>query len=709
MTGVSIEPPPAGATDAGTIRGEFRPDLEGLRAVAVGLVLAYHVGLPLFGGGYVGVDVFFVLSGFLITGLIVREIRATGSLSLPSFYARRARRLLPAAALVLVVTMIAAWLVLPPLVVGDVGRDSAAAALYVANLRFALQATDYLAAEAAPSPVLHYWSLGVEEQFYLVWPALFLAATALAGRSLGRLALIVGVVGALSFTLSVVLTGVNAPWAFYSLPTRAWELALGALIALAAIGGVGLPRLVGAVLAAAGVALIVLAGAVLDTSTPFPGTAAVLPTLGAALVIAAGLGGGGGPVARWLSAEPVRFVGRISYSLYLWHWPILVIPTAVAGEELPLAARVGLGLLAVPLAALTQRWVEEPFRAGRLIGRRPRRNLALAGALTIAVAGTSLGFGQAATARLAEAGSGGVATRDLEDVIGTPAPVASLVPSDEPVPSARAFPVPSDLQPPLATAKEDLPSIYADRCIVAQAATDSPSCVYGDAEAATTVVLFGDSHAAQWFPTLDRLAAERGWRLVVLTKTLCAAVDHPVWHGRLNREYTECATWREAALERIAALAPDLVVVANSKFATLAVDGAPDPAGEGSRWDEALVRILRRLAGVSDRVALLGDTPQHGADPPVCLSAHLDDVLACATPRAEAVPFERLAADERVAETAGVEFIDPTAWTCPTDPCPVVLGNVLAFHDAGHMTRTFASALAPYLGAAIGELPESGN
>jgi hypothetical protein len=231
--------------------------------------------------------------------------------------------------------------------------------------------------------------------------------------------------------------------------------------------------------------------------------------------------------------------------------------------------------------------------------------------------------------------------------------------------------------------------------------TESPPCEYGNLRAATTVVLLGDSHAAQWFPALERLATERGWRLLALTKVNCAAVDGLIWVERLKRDYPECTAWREAALRRIAAAAPALVVVANSKSARLAVDGGIDPAGQGAAWDAALARMLERLAGIADRVVLLGDTPQHEVDPPVCLSANLDDALACATPREVAVPTARLAADSEVAESVGASFVDPTPWICPSDPCPLVIGNVLTYHDGGHLTRTFATALAPYLAAAL--------
>jgi peptidoglycan/LPS O-acetylase OafA/YrhL len=716
LSGPTSEPSPPAAPGAGGA-DRFRPDLEGLRAIAVLLVLLYHAGVPGFGGGYVGVDVFFVLSGFLITGIIVRELEASGTIRLAAFYARRARRLLPAAALALAVTVAASALFLPPLRVPDVAADGAAAALYVSNLRFALLETDYLQAELAPSPLLHYWSLGVEEQFYLFWPALLLVVSRLGGRSPGRLAAVIAIVGVASFALSVVLTRVAAPWAFYSLPTRAWELAIGGLLAIAAVRGLQLPRWAALGAGALGVAMIVAAGVVIHTGTPFPGTAALLPTIGAGLVIAAGLGRLVEGASRLLAVAPLRFLGRISYSLYLWHWPMLVVPAAALGQELPFPVRLLLAAATIPIAAASQRWVEEPIRRGRIVGLRPRRSLAFAAVLTIVVAGSALAVGAATTDRL-----GGTAQEpgdpDIGKVLGTPRASAAPSPSDTrtprtpatappatptpatPTPPATTPPqsVPPDLQPPLLEARDDLPQVYDDGCHVVQLAVESPDCAYGATDAATTVVLFGDSHAAQWFPTLERLAGENSWRLVSLTKALCGAVDHPVWNGGLKRAYPECDAWRVSALERIRTEAPDLVVVVNSKFATFEIDGRQaTPAETAAGWRAALASMLGALDDIAGGVVLLGDTPLSGVDPPVCLSAHLDDALACATPLADAVDEARMASDRAAAQDAGVAFIDPTPLVCPSDPCPAIIGTALVYHDAGHMTRTFATALAPYL------------
>ncbi len=698
----------------------FRPDIEGLRAVAVLLVLGYHARLPLLTGGFVGVDVFFVLSGFLITGLIVREVRQTGTISLPAFYARRARRLLPAAALVILVTVAASAIMLPPLRLPDVALDGAASALYVGNIRFALLATDYLQAELDPSPLLHYWSLGVEEQFYLFWPALLLLATRLRGAGSLWIGAVVAIVGALSLALSLALTDTNAPLAFFLLPARAWELSLGALVFLGATRLARIPDRLALLAGVGGLAMIVVAGLVISTATPFPGLAALLPTVGAALVVVAGLKTPLTAPSRLLATAPARWIGRISYSLYLWHWPLLVLPVAALGEELPTAARLGLALLTFPIAALSQRFVEEPIRRGRITGLRTHRTLALAGATSVAVAVMALGLGQ--TGPLAGTALGGNGGPTPELVLPTPAPTSSASVSPSPsggqtgspespgwpsLPPTIGGPVPDDLIPPLREARSDVPSIHRDGCHLQAPDVRSGECAYAALDSKTTVVLFGDSHAAQWFPALERLAVERNWRLVSFTKASCPAVDISVWSPSLKRPYAECDEWRTNVLERIAAERPALVVVSNSRIARLMIDATTSVISQthDQIWGPALGRMLRALDRLAGKVVLIGDTPNPKADPPVCLSAHLDDMLACASSSKESTAPVRMAVEAAVAAEAGVTFIDPTPWICPTDPCPPIIGRWLVYRDSGHIATAFARGLATYVAAELPDVP----
>jgi peptidoglycan/LPS O-acetylase OafA/YrhL len=712
-----------------TEKATFRPDLEGLRAVAVVLVLLYHAQVPGFGGGYIGVDVFFVLSGFLITGLIIRELQGTGRISLTSFYARRARRLLPAAALVLAVTMAVSVVVLPPLRVPDVAGDTIAAALYASNIRFAVQATDYLGSTLPPSPVLHFWSLGVEEQFYLFWPAMLAITTGALfarGRSdegLRRLGLVLGAVLVLSFATSLWLTEASQAWAFFSLPTRAWELALGAILALPVATRLVPPR-ASPWLAWAGIVMVVVSALVFNEETPFPGTSALLPTVGSALVIAAGLSA---VSVRWtgvrrhldpaaiLALAPMRFLGRISYSLYLWHWPVLVLPAVAVGHALPGPVRVGLAGVAIVLAAATQRWVEDPIRHGRFVGLESRRSLALAGALSaiLVLGSASLGF----TAVQIQA-AGPVVGGDIADVPLPPDPTvaptsdssAGPTPSGAPASPAPAEtlpppspgPVPADLVPSLAAARDDLPVIYSDDCHLDTATTTPGDCAFGDTGSETTVVLFGDSHAAQWFPALERMADENGWRLVSLTKSACTTADVTVWNGIVKRGYTECDEWRDAALARIAAERPALVVMSNSRGYQVMVDGVAVPvASARAQWDAAMRRTYERVAELTPDVAVIGDTPRSTADPPVCLSDNLDDASACALAFDKAVSPAWTEGEASVAAAAGVAFVDPTPWVCRTDPCPAVVGRLLVFRDQHHLTATYARALTQRLEARL--------
>jgi peptidoglycan/LPS O-acetylase OafA/YrhL len=677
-------------------RPGFRPDLEGLRAVAVVLVLLFHAGVPGFDGGYVGVDVFYVLSGFLITGLLLREADRTGRIGLAAFYARRARRLLPAALLVLLVTLAVSVVVLPPLRIPDVAGDATASALYVGNVRFAWQATDYLQSAKAASPLLHYWSLGVEEQFYLVWPALILLVLWRRPLAPRRVAILAATAMLASFGLSVWLTGVKEPWAFFLLPSRAWELGLGALLALGSSRLRALPAGVGAALAWCGLLLVATSALVLSTQTPFPGTAALLPTVGCALVIAGGFRqepGIGGP-GRWLSLPVPRFLGRISYSLYLWHWPVLLLPAAMIGTELSWWSVGALLLLSVGLATVTQRWVEEPFRHGRWIGTASQRTIALALAASVGAASVAAFIGLRTSAVLSSSPSTDLASDERQ--------LGALI--DAPPERTPSMALPVGLRPSLAESQHTQALPGEDGCHLNFGGVESGPCEYGSPSGSQAVVLFGDSHALAWFPAVDRLARERGWRLVSLTKSACSPADAAQWASPFKRPYGECAEWRDNAVRRIAEEDPALVLLTSSDgFIAVGDNGQPlvDGPERAMRWRAGMARTIAALQAVADQVTVIADVPSSQFDVPVCLSEHRDDTGACATPLETALDLDWFDQQEAVAEESAAGFVDATRWVCPSEPCPAVIGSFMVLRDSHHLAPPFAQALAGHLEKAL--------
>ncbi len=670
----------------------FRPDIEGLRAVAILLVVLDHTGVPLIGGGYVGVDVFFVISGFLITSLLVRELAARGTLSIAGFYGRRALRLLPASTLVVLVTLVASWLWLSPIRFPSIARDALTSTFYGLNYRLAIQGTDYLNAAATPSPLQHFWSLAVEEQFYLIWPLLLLTA-AWVGRRRGStpwrpIAVVLIVLTAVSFVASVVQTKISAPWAYFSGYTRAWELGVGALLALVAGALAKTPRPVAAVVTWLGLGAIVAAALTFDETTAFPGYAAALPVVGAALVIAGGCAAPSGGAGLVLDRRPAQLIGKLSYGWYLWHWPVLMIAPAALGLDPGVWLNLGLAAGALGLAAASYAWVEQPVRSRRWLRVRPVRGVSLGLSLSGAVAVLAL-LAPALTPSLSGDGTG-VDTRTRLNAAHDPTRelLTALTASTTPQP------VPSNLEPTLAAAADDKPLVSENGCSVDFAATTPRQCVFGDPHSTTTVVLFGDSHAAQWFPAMEAVADARGWRLVSITKDACPAPDMLVYRSELKRAYTECQQWRDGSLAAIEALHPSLVVLASSESQT-----ASDPArNTDAGWAGAWTTTIERIRATGSKVTLLSDTPRPFGDAPECLAQHLADFTACAQKRSSAVQHpQRRQLVAAAATRAGATVIDPLPWFCTDQRCPPIVGNVLVYRDESHITATYARLLAPLL------------
>jgi peptidoglycan/LPS O-acetylase OafA/YrhL len=364
----------------------FRPDIEGLRAIAVLLVVLDHAGVQVTRGGYVGVDVFFVLSGFLITGLLLREHERVGQVSLPDFYARRVRRILPASTLVLVSTVAVTFLALGGNRAIRVAIDGQWASLFTANVRLIEQGTNYLSAQLPPSPLQHYWSLAVEEQFYLVWPSLFWLVIAITHGQRLRTSLagvVAGIIVA-SLAWSVWQTGRDATVAYFSPLTRAWELAAGALLAVAVPVVLHLPVRLGVACSIAGLLAITTAGVLFDRNTPIPGYAVALPVGGAFLAVAGGTIAPTRGLEPLLATRPLQWLGKRSYAWYLWHWPVLAIAAGRIGHPLTVLENLGLCLFALGVAAISFSLVEHPIhRSSRLMTRTPWLSVAL-GAVLVA-------------------------------------------------------------------------------------------------------------------------------------------------------------------------------------------------------------------------------------------------------------------------------------------------------------------------------------
>jgi len=673
--------PVSGWAGTPTERGHFRPDIEGLRAVAVIAVLLFHTGVPGFRGGFIGVDVFYVISGFLITGLLRRELLRTGSIDLVRFYSRRARRLLPAALVVIAVTVAVSALVLSRIRFAEVATDGAAAALYVANYRFALEGLDYLT-DTTISPLLHYWSLAVEEQFYLFWPVLILLSAKL--LTMRRIGWVIAGIGIASFVLSVALTHVAAPLAFYSLPTRAWELALGALLAVAPEPlSRRVPQWAYRAAGWVGLGLIVVSAVMVDPELGYPDLVAAVPTLGAALVIGAGVVGGG--AARWLDTPIPRWLGRISYSLYLWHWPILIlIPIAIGMDGL--AVRIPLALAAVAVAHLSTRWIEQPFRLHGESKRSPIVPLVATGVASVLLAAAAFGAG--------------MVLRPRSQPPVTLEQVAADVQNPEPVLASPRVsgPIPPELRNGLAWAAKDVPPSRRDDCQVDRLGTEPIPCLYGSETSDTTVVLLGDSHAGQWLSAMTDVVSERGWRLVSHLKSACPPLATSVWSEALHRTYDECAVWLDRAINQMAADPPDLIVVAGARHYALVDEGGRYRfAQHQEQWHEALAATLARLRQITPAVVLLADTPRNDASPIDCLSlrATFED---CELVTDYAIDDQYLQVESRAAGQSGAAYISMNDQLCPGDLCPLAFGDYLVYRDSAHVTATFTRILSQTLG-----------
>lgn len=692
-----------------------RQDIQGLRAIAVLLVALDHAGVGFLEGGYVGVDVFFVLSGYLITGVLVTAgersrrdwfaKRERRSQYFVGFYARRARRILPAAALTLAATDIASSHLLNLERAHQVLVDTVSAAFFVANFHFAAIGTDYFAKGAPPSPLQHFWSLSVEEQFYVVWPVL--VAVALLGGTLlpharrrvglRGVALLAGIITAASFAFAVHDTHSSPVTAYFSTPARAWELGLGALLAVTAGRVARLPATVLAVTGWVGVAAIVAAACLYSASTPFPGAAALLPTLGAAAVIAAGLRTTQlrFALARLLALRPFGYVGDRSYTFYLWHWPVLVIAMEHTGHSLPVGTNLLLLVGAFLLSIVTYRYFENPLRhASRLRG--PTGLVLWPATILIAlfVASTmwanyqnsvnlTLTFSRPEVLKEAQETSLTASTQPIAAGWRPSSPSALITAVAAVHAGAR---LPSNLQPsPLALPQSEYKVPLG--CIALPGHTTSTPCSLGDTSGTKSLVVFGDSHALMWVPAVASFGRLDGYDVRPLLKYGCTP---GTWTGRTRT--SECNVWYKWATSQIRALHPSLVVV------TGLYDTSNAESAEPAVVDN-LAAFSNAVRSRSRRIAVIGDPPEQEQQPTDCLLASHATMQRCSHVEFEQQREATLAV-ESATKAFGV-FLNTTPWFCYQETCPMVVGHTVLFYDESHITSEYISELTPLFDAAM--------
>ncbi|MFG3338667.1 acyltransferase family protein [Glycomyces sp. NPDC048151] len=687
-TGPAPTAPPSPGPAATAPRPPRLREIDGLRGLAIAVIAAYHVWFDRVSGG---VDVFLLLSGFFITASLLRSVDRTGSVQPLAFAARIVRRIFPPALVVAAATVLLTVLWLPRATWNQQLGDILASALYYGNWNLALHSVDYLSSNNGASIVQHYWSMGVQAQFYVLWPALIAAAVWTAARTRRSRTRVLTAALALVFTASFAFalweTAHNQAFAYFDLRARLWQFAAGGLLALA------LPRLrtafkepdapqakwTAALLGWAGVAVLLGAGFVLD-STQFPGLAALWPVGAACAVVAAASLRPGGGAGRLLNTRPVQWLGDLSYTLYLWHWPVLICYLTATGRDTATLLG-GLGVLAAAtLLAWATRWALELRLPATGLGRTKRGAFALGAAclaLVLASYAALTWYVSFERDRLA------AAVADSSVYPGAAALAEGLDVPDAPF-------APSTLD-----AAEDYDPALSGRCNQTMEGYEPVRCDFAGGElvhsataaeeATATVVMYGGSKIWQWLPAVLDAAESQDWHVVAYTKNACIIETGQEALG--EERYRSCAAWNDAVVAEIGDLAPDLVLTYGSRVGYEAYETFPDYT---DRYEQ--------LLDTGAAVAVLRDTPSPRFDIPLCVDLNGPDAGECTVDRTsyyDEGAFEALQVPE------GVSKIDLTDYICEADACPPVVGNVLVYRDDAHLTNTYARTLGPYLEAEL--------
>lgn len=685
------------AATASARQERFRPDIQALRAIAVMAVVFYHLWPANVRGGYVGVDIFFVISGFLITRHLSDEVERSGHIRLTQFWARRIRRLLPAAFLVLAVSLVLLLVLMPQVTWQRNLEEIGASATYVENWLLGHNAVDYLASEDSASLVQHYWSLSVEEQFYVAWPLLLLGAIAVGrlfhrtgSRSSVRWAL--GTLGLVSLAFSVWYTHHSPAMAFFATPTRAWEFAAGGLLALAP--GIELGRRDAALRAVAswvGVALVVYSIFFITGNAQFPGWIATIPVMGAVLMLF-----GGTSSARWSprpvqSLQPVQWLGDYSYSIYLWHWPLIIVAPWVLARSTNWIDKLVILALSLLLAYLTKRFVEDPVRLGRWwrVRRWPAYGFTAACmAVFLAITVTGYRHVDADNARVARQFAA-----DLADGAACFGAEAIVQPG-----CSKPFARPSEQAVTFAADDWDLKGAL---CQQNPASTAAVLCAFGDTrDPIRTIAVVGNSHAVRLIPALDLYGREHRWKILLAARTDCLGAT-TVGTSAL-RANAPCLTWsRDAQRQLLATPHLDAVIFVSHASAAQYLAGATATPADLQIASDGVLSTWQKFRAKGIAVMVTEDVPGTRPQPaPECVAQSRASYDPCPKPRSEVV-VPNLLSSLALQHPDLVSYVRMSRYFCDANTCHAVIGGVVVYSDAHHLTTTFSRSLAQYVGPEV--------
>jgi peptidoglycan/LPS O-acetylase OafA/YrhL len=653
---------------------KFRPDIEGLRAIAVLCVVIAHSQIGL-AGGFIGVDVFFVISGFLITGHLFKEALKHGTIHMLQFYSRRILRILPASVFVILATLLAAYLYLSPLQLANYGLDGLFSSFSGMNYRLAQSGTDYFNTSTLPSPFQHYWSLAIEEQFYFVWPFVILILAKLFGKSKYFRSIVsiilLSVIGA-SLYYSYVTTQVSQSWAYFGLLTRAWELGIGALLAVNMGLFANIPTKVSAFLSWIGLGGLITGLIIINESTPYPGVWALIPTLSTALIIAVGTNYNKYSVETIFRHGIFQWIGKISYSWYLVHWAFFVV-FLFSAERTGFGEKFGAIIVSFELAMVSYFLIELTTRYNEFLKKSLRR-IYLIGIMSIIICASICGSIIYTKSQKAEAKSFELASKEDEVAIKIKDAI-------------KVTKLPENLVVPVEKSSMDK-FVKCMTSIESKLPIKEEICHLGDTTSTKKIVLIGDSHANQYTQTFDTIAKKYGYELIPYTKPGCPFQDAKLNYGDSKADYKECYSWRNQALAEIEKMNPDVIIPVQIEYPTSSFD----------IWKNYLTKLKR----IGKKVVSISDSPHPTTNVPECLINNRQNIQKCNITKTKDLNKIRKVENEiKLISDLNLDRIDTDSWYCSDTSCPAIIENIIVYHDFSHVSSSYSKYLTNLMDAKI--------